>query len=220
MLSTTRAPIRVLCVDDHQFLTDGLAARINLERDMTCVGCLPSADRLVESAAETRADIVTLDLEMPGPDSLDVLNKLTHDNDSIKVIVLSAHVRDHLIDQALKNGAAGYFSKNDSPTAIIEGIRKVARDQHAFSSDVEQRMQAPPTESQTQFNTKLQKLSPRELEVLRLIGRGLSRADIARQLFRSLKTIDAHHTSIMKKLDIHDRAVLTRYAIQEGLCTA
>lgn len=214
----SRAPIRVLCVDDHQFLTDGLAARINLERDMSCVGCLSSADGLVESAAETRAEIVTLDLEMPGPDSLEMLNQLTHGNQTIKVIVLSAHVRDHLIDQALKNGAAGYFSKNDSPTAIIEGIRKVALDQRAFGNEIEQRMQS--SNGQTQVNSKLQEISPREMEVLRLIGKGLSRADIARQLCRSLKTIDAHHTSIMRKLDIHDRAALTRYAIQEGLCTA
>ena len=215
---SNRSQIRVLCVDDHQFLTDGLAARINLERDMTCVGCLSSAEGLVERAAETRADVVMLDLEMPGPDSLDMLDKLTHGQENIRVIVLSAHVRDHLIDQALKNGAAGYFSKNDSPSVIIEGIRKVATDQRAFGNDVEQRMQKSTSGGETQLNSKLQELSPREMEVLRLIGAGLSRADIARQLYRSLKTIDAHHTSIMRKLDIHDRAALTRYAIQEGVC--
>lgn len=217
----TRAPIRVLCVDDHKFLTDGLAARINLERDMTCVGSCSSAEGLVERAADTRAQVVLLDLEMPGPDSLDMLNRLKRSNEHIKVIVLSAHVRDNLIDQALKNGAAGYFSKSDSPAALIEGIRKAFAGQQVFGVEVEERTQrSTSTEGAVQINSRLQEISPREMEILRLIGKGLSRADIARQLCRSLKTIDAHHTAIMKKLDIHDRAMLTRFAMQEGLCTA
>lgn len=210
--------IRVLCVDDHAFLTDGLAARINLEWDMTCVGCLSSAERLVEEATRLRADVVLLDLQMPGPDALEALAELKRDNERVQVIVLSAHVRDHYIDQALQTGATGYFSKSDSPDAIISGIRTVMQDESAFGTTVQDRITQNGHGTDEQINSKLHQLTPRELEVLRLIGKGLSRADIARQLFRSLKTVDAHHTSIMRKLDIHDRAELTRYAIGEGLC--
>lgn len=208
--------IRVLCVDDHQFLAEGLAARINLERDMECVGSLPSADDLIARVGELKPNVVVIDLQMPGPDSLEMISALRARHEDVGVLVFSAHVRDHFIDQALKNGAAGYFSKNDPPGSIIEGIRKVAKDETAFSEQVEERMKDVDGARST-GGSKLQKLTPRELEVLRLIGRGLSRADIARQLFRSMKTIDAHHTSIMRKLDIHDRAELTRYAIVEGL---
>jgi DNA-binding NarL/FixJ family response regulator len=220
METATTTRIRVLCVDDHQFLTDGLASRINLERDMQCVGSLPSAEGLAEQAESLRADVVILDLEMPGPDSLEMLAQLKSLNESVRVIVLTAHVRDHYIDQALKFGAAGYFSKNDPPTAIIDGIRRVMHDEPVFGDNVQERLETTRSHGETQVATKLQSLSPREIEVLRLIGKGLSRADIARQLFRSLKTVDAHHTSIMRKLDIHDRAELTRFAIREGLSEA
>ena len=217
MIATT-SRIRVLCVDDHELLANGLAARIDLEKDMECVGCLPSAERLVEDASELRADVVILDLEMPGPDALERLAQLKQSNEGVQVIVLSAHVRDHYIDQALKIGATGYFSKTDPPPAIIEGIRSVMHDKPAFGTAVQDRITQSEESEGLGVNSKIQQLTPRELEVLRLIGKGMSRADIARQLFRSLKTIDAHHTSIMRKLDIHDRAELTRYAIAEGLC--
>jgi two-component system response regulator NreC len=209
---------RVLCVDDHELLVNGLASRLNLEQDMECVGCLTSAERLADAAEELRADVVILDLEMPGPDALDALSALKQQNNDVQVIVLSAHVRDHYIDQALKLGASGYFSKRDAPETIVDGIRTVMNDQPAMGGTVQDRLAHHEDGDTTGVGSRLSRLTPREMEVLRWIGKGMSRADIARQLFRSLKTIDAHHTSIMRKLDIHDRAELTRYAIGEGLC--
>jgi two-component system response regulator NreC len=211
--------IRVLCVDDHEFLSEGLAARLALERDMECVGRLNNAENLVDEVRRTRADVVLLDLEMPGPDPLERLPDLARQAPDAKVVILSAHVRDSYIDAALQRGASGYFAKTDPPAAIFEGVRQVAAGGQAFGKDITERLERAAASGQ-HSESKLRTLSPREMEVLRLIGRGMSRADIARQLFRSLKTIDAHHTSIMRKLDIHDRAELTRYAIREGLVEA
>ena len=214
-----KAPIRVFCVDDHAVLTDCLISRLKLEDDIECVGQLGSADHLIAEARRASADIVLLDIEMPGPDALEVMGELHRQCSGMRTIILSAHTRDGYIERALQKGARGFFSKSDAPSDIIDGIRRVARGEYAFGEGVQERLESLPERRNGEgaVETRLQTLTPREMEVLRMIGRGMSRADIARTLHRSPKTVDAHHTSIMKKLDIHDRVELTRYAIREGL---
>lgn len=214
--------IRILCVDDHAFLVEGLNARFALERDFEIVGRLATADNLAEEVKKMRAQIVLLDIEMPGPDPFDALADLRRQNEDVKVIILSAYIRDHYIEAAYKAGAWGYFCKSDEMDAIVGGIRKVAGGEFALGPKVQERCQ--PTKGRNPgdktLKTKLELLTPREQEVLRLIGRGMSRSDIARTLSRSPKTIDGHRELIMKKLDIHDRGELVRYAIREGLVEA
>lgn len=213
---TLVARTNVLCVDDHELLLEGLTARISLEPDIAIVGRLTTADRIVESVRELRAHVVLLDIDLPGANPLDRLFDLRDQVPEARVIMLSAHIRDHYIDVALARGARGYLWKGDAPTVIIDGIRKVVSGRIALSAEVAERLRACAGTSSV-GGSRLSTLSPREVEVLRLVGKGMSRADIARTFCRSLKTIDAQHTSIMKKLDIHDRAELTRFAIAEGL---
>jgi len=213
--------IRVLCIDDHELIIEGLAARAAVEPDMEIVGRLGSADELVLEVERLKPDIVLLDLAMPGSSPLDAMAEARRRAPATHFVVLTAHVRDVNVAAALRLGAAGFFSKNDTPEEIFDGIRSAARGERALSDEVSERIKSfGPDADPTKTRTRLDDLSPRELEVLRLIGRGMSRADIARHLVRSLKTIDAHHTAIMRKLDIHDRAELTRYAIREGLVEA
>lgn len=209
-------PIRILCVDDHEFIAEGLAALVAGEHDLESVGRLPSAQGLLDAIKRLRPHVVLLDLEMPGPPPLEAMADARRVHPEVAIVVLSGHARDISIRGAIDCGAAGYFSKADSPKSILEGVRRVANGGSAYGAEIAERMEAASTRGAPP-TTKLDSLSPRELEVLRLIGRGMSRADIARQLCRSHKTIDAHHTAIMRKLDIHDRAELTRYAIREGL---
>ena len=215
-----KPPIRVLCVDDHSFLIEGLRARFEVEPDIECVGSLPTAERLVAEAKRLEPDIVLLDIEMPGPDSFEATDELRRQCPDTRTIILSAYVRDHYISAALEAGAWGYFSKGDETRSMIAGIRKVAGGELAFSPKVQERCQpAPPGRRGRPIPpvSKLDALTAREQEVLRLIGRGLSRSEIASTLCRSPKTIDGHRESIMQKLDIHDRAELVRFAIREGL---
>ncbi len=212
---------RILCVDDHSFLIDGLKARFELEDDLECVGALPSAEHLVTEVDRLKPDVVLLDIEMPGPDTFEATDDLRRRHPKVKTIILSAYVRDHYISAAIKAGAWGYFSKADAAEEMIEGIRKVVRGELAFSPKVEDRCQ-PKKQSRRRGDvsppsTKLDALTPREQEVLRMVGKGLSRAEIAATLCRSPKTIDGHREAIMEKLDIHDRAELVRFAIREGL---
>ncbi len=219
-MTLNKRAIRVLCVDDHSFLIDGLKARFALERDLECVGSLPSAEHLVEQAKALKPDIVLLDIEMPGPDPFEAADDLRRRCPDVRAVFLSAYVRDHYISAAVKAGAWGYFSKGEDAETLIKGIRKVAGGEFAFSPKVQARCRpsqggkrghpAPPS-------TKLDALTAREQEVLRLIGRGLARNEIAETLCRSPKTVDGHRESIMQKLGIHDRAELVRFAIREGL---
>jgi DNA-binding NarL/FixJ family response regulator len=215
--------IRILCVDDHAFLVEGLNARFALERDFEIVGRLSSAENLAQEVKRTSAQIVLMDIEMPGPDPFDAMAELRRQNEDVRVIMLSAYIRDHYIEAAYKAGAWGYFSKGDEMNAIVAGIRKVADGDFALGPKVLERCQPhkgrAPGQDKTP-KTKLELLTAREQEVLRLIGRGMSRTEIAKTLSRSPKTIDGHRELIMKKLDIHDRAELVRFAIREGLVEA
>jgi two-component system response regulator NreC len=215
--------IRVLCVDDHPFVAEGLRARLAIEGDMEFVGRLASAEHLVPEVEKAKADIVLLDIEMPGPDPFGAVEDLCRRLPNVKAILLSAYVRDHYIDSAVRAGCWGYLSKSDDPEEIIAGIRKVAGGEFAFGPEVLRRCEPQETangngvEKPTPPASRLERLTAREQEVLRMIGKGMSRAQIASSLFRSPKTVDAHRISIMEKLDIHDRVELARYAIREGL---
>lgn len=239
--SPTARRTRVLCVDDHAFLTEGLQARLALEPDMECVGRLDRADDLVPAIERLRPDIVLMDIEMPGRDPFDAADDARRRCAGVKIVFLSAFVRDHYLSAAHKAGATGYFSKSDPPDALINGLRRVARGEFTLGPAVAERCGPPhappraalapnagapgaagasasgnPTAAAVPVG-KLDTLTTRELEVLRLIGRGLSRAEIAKNLSRSPKTVDGHRERIMAKLDIHSAPELVRFAIREGL---
>ncbi|HMN96230.1 MAG TPA: response regulator transcription factor [Phycisphaerales bacterium] len=212
--------IRLLCIDDHDFIAAGLAACAAGEPHIEFIGSLGSAEGLSDAIERLRPDVVLLDLDMPGPAPLEAMAESLRQTPRTRFVVLTAHLRDVNITAAMRLGAAGFLSKADAPSAIFDGVRRAAAGEPALSPAVRERveqLQGEDEDGARPVVTRLDRLSPRELEVLRLIGRGMSRADIARHLVRSLKTIDAHHTAIMRKLDIHDRAELTRYAIGEGL---
>lgn len=214
--------IRVLCVDDHAFLVDGLRARFALEPDIECIGRLDRADLLLAEARKLRPDIVLLDIEMPGADPFEATDELRRHCPGSRVVILSAYVRDHYIQSAFKSGAWGYFSKSEDPDAIVAGIRRVAAGEVAFGKDVADRCK-PPRARKTPAPAgppKLPRLSAREQEVLRLIGRGLSRSEIAQVMSRSVKTVDGHRHRLMQKLKLHSRAELIRFAIREGFVEA
>ncbi len=200
---------RVLCVDDHAFLVDGLRARLEIEPDMEFAGRLGTADDLVDHVRESRADVVLLDIEMPGADVFEAIHDLRRRCPEVKTILLSAHVRDQYLDSAFAAGSWGYLTKSDSPEEVLAGIRKVARGETAVSPLVMARRRME--------GSKLALLTEREKQILRMIANGMSRKEIAQRLCRSPMTIDNHRKSILKKLEIRDRVDLVRYAIAEGL---
>lgn len=215
--------IRVLCIDDHDFLVDGLKARLGLEKDMDFVGRLADASRLVQECDRLKPDVVLLDIEMPGPDPFEAAEDLRRHRPDARVVILSAYIRDHYISAAFKAGAWGYFSKSDSADDLVEGLRKVVQGEFVMGPKVAERCR-PAGQSRAKQgpndsppNARLDSLTAREQEILRLIGRGLSRHEIAKTLSRSPKTVDGHRERIMNKLDIHSGPELVRFAVNEGL---
>jgi len=226
--------IRVLCVDDHAILVEGLKAQFAIDHQIQCIGYLPSAANLLEEVARLTPEVVLLDIEMPGPDVFEMADRLHHMYPHVRFIFLSAHVRDGYLAAAYKCGACGYFAKGDDLEDIVQGVKEVATsDDGVFimGPKVKQRCQPTKpsgragarkdeTKSDLRPKTTLELLTSRELEVLRLIGKGRSRNEIAHELSRSAKTIDGHQERILKKLDIDSRSELMRFAIREGLAEA
>ena len=220
MTAEETVPIRVFCVDDHAFLIEGLRSKFEQEDGIELVGTLPSADGLVGAAQDSRPQIVLLDIEMPGRDPFEVINELRSTCPGCRVILLSAFVRHFYLDIAVKVGAWGYVSKRDAPSAIIDAIKQVAAGRFAFSPEVISRCGLDPNRpvpTGSKPESKINTLTPREMQILRMIGRGMPRNAIANAIHRSPKTVDAHRSSIMEKLGLHDRVDLARFAIREGL---
>lgn len=229
--------VRVLCVDDHAVLVEGLAARFALEDGIELVGRLPTATRLLEVCDRLKPNVVILDIEMSGPDVFEMADRLKHRCGGTRVMVLSAHIRDAFISAAFSAGASAYFSKADDLADIVRGIYEVARsrpNEFLLSPKVREKCRpvlvgehSAPAKGDSRFErstgvqaTLLSSLTTRESEILRLVGKGMSRTQIAAELCRSAKTVDAHQSRMMKKLGISARADLIRLAIREGLAEA
>ena len=228
--------IRVLCVDDHELLIQGLKAQFSLDDSMQLVGWLESAERLIDEARAKQPHVVLLDIDMPGPDAFEMASRLHHALPHIRIIILSAHIREAFLAAVYKCGASGYFSKADHLSSLVDAIRQIANRRSGSTEDCEivlgskvrERCLARSTspawgtstyqpDTSTPAKTKLSALSDRELEVLRLIGKGLNRYAIAKQLSRSVKTIDGHQYRIKTKLGLTAREDLMLFSIREGL---
>ncbi len=231
------AGVRVLCVDDHEILVEGLKTQFAIDGSVRVVGRLPTAENLLETIARLRPDVVLLDIEMPGPDVFEVADRLHQSHPRLRFAFLSAHVRESFLAAAYDCGARGYFAKADDLRDIVAGIKELAGGSEGtfvMGPKVRERCGQPvdslhgslrdPSRSASQIETRpstpLDSLTTREMEVLRMIGKGLSRAEIGSQLSRSTKTVDCHQERMMKKLGVSSRADLIRYAIREGLAQA
>jgi DNA-binding NarL/FixJ family response regulator len=236
--ATAVGMVRVLCVDDHVVLVEGLKARFAIEGGIEIVGHLITAARLVEEVGRLRPHVVMLDIEMPGPDAFEMTDRMRRKYPEVRVIVLSAHIRDAFISASFRAGVCAYFAKSDELADIVRGIHECAGSSSgSFLLGPKVRERCRPIVARpgadggssrgATYNmhagspmTLLDSLTAREEEILRLIGKGLSRNQIAAQLCRSAKTIDAHQGRMMKKLGIAARADLMRFAIREGLAQA
>ncbi|MGE3108950.1 MAG: response regulator [Vicinamibacterales bacterium] len=228
---TDGAGIRVLCVDDHAVLVEGLRAKFAVEDRIRIVGSLATAERLLEETERLQPDIILLDIEMPGPDVFEMADRLRHVHPRLRFVFLSAHIRDGYLAAAYKCGAWGYFAKGDELDDIVAGIGEVARSTAGtFVMGPKVRARCRPVtmgvarrprgSTDAGLSTPLASLSSREVEILRLIGKGLSRVQIADELSRSPKTIDRHQDRMLKKLGVASRADLIRLAIREGFAEA
>lgn len=211
--------IRVVLADDHTLVRQSLARVLNEHADMRAVADVGSADEAVEACLRQGADVdvVLLDIDMPGIAAFDAARTIIARCPGAKVIFLSAFTHERYIQAALACGAMGYLCKTEPPEKVIKAIRSVAAGQSYFSPEVQSRLVVDSAGVHLEMKPTMQHLTPRELEVLTYIAKGLSKKEIANLMHLSVKTVENHTANVMSRLDIHDRVQLTRLAIREGL---
>jgi DNA-binding NarL/FixJ family response regulator len=200
--------IRVVVADDHAVVRQGLRTFLDLQDDMEVVGEAADGAEAVDVAEAQAADVVLVDLVMPGVDGLEALRALRERVPKSRAIVLSSFIDDEKLFPAVRAGAAGYLLKDVQPQELVAAIRTV----HGGGA-----LLHPKVASRLLEEMSSDPLTPREREVLGLIGRGMANKVIARELSLSEKTVKAHVSSILAKLGVTDRTQAALYAVRAGL---
>jgi DNA-binding NarL/FixJ family response regulator len=205
--------IRVLLADDHLIVRQGL--RLLLEKEhIQVVGEAGDGHEAIRQARDLLPDVVVLDFEMPSLNGVDAVREIVRAHPAIRCIILTRHVEEPYALEALRAGARGYVLKTQAPQDIVTAVRHVNQGEVYLSPKVSR---AVVEAYLSKKDLPEDPLSPRERQVLQLVGEGKSTKEIAALLCISVKTADTHRTRLMQKLDIHQTAGLVRYAIRQGL---
>ena len=209
--------ITVLLAEDHQIVREGLRLLLQCEPDIEVVGEAETGRQAVQLTRKLRPAVVVMDIAMPLLNGLEATRQIRKAFPATKVLVLSAHNDDAYVEQMVLLGAAGFLLKQTSSHNLATAIREVNKGNTFFSSPISKRMQDRSRQAVAHGSSKVNRLSSREVEVLQLIAEGKPNKQVAAELGVSFKTVDKHRQHLMGKLNIHDIAGLTRYAIAEGI---
>lgn len=200
--------IRVLSVDDHPLLRDGVAALIGNQKDMALVGEASNGREALEQFRKHRPDITLMDLQMPDMSGIDAISALRSEFPDARIIVLTTHAGDVLVARALKAGARAYLLKGLLRKELLETIRAVHAGQKRVSPEVAAEIAEHATDDA---------LTPREIDVLRLIARGNANKIIAAELSLTEETVKSHIRNILSKLGANDRTHAVAIGLQRGI---
>jgi DNA-binding NarL/FixJ family response regulator len=212
--------ITVLLADDHTIVREGLRSLLETETDIEVVGEADNGRKAVQLAKQLLPAVVVMDVAMPRLNGLEATRQIVKSVPVAKVLILSAHGDDEYIEQVILAGAVGYLIKQTSAQVLSEAIREVHQGKTFFSPSIAKRLHSlaeESTESRGTLKTNKKVLSSREREVLQLVAEGKANKQVAAELGISIKTVEKHRQHLMKKLDLHDTAGLTRYAIAAGI---
>ena len=209
--------IRVLLCDDHTLFREGIKAILKDEPSIEIVGEAADGRQAVAKALQLHPDVVLMDIAMPDLSGFDATRRILQANAKTKVIILTMYEEEEVINRCLGAGAAGYVLKDAPRAHLIHAIDVVNKGGQYMSSRALKKVVKQYVRGAKSNATGYERLSDREREVLKLLADGLALKDIAAQLVLSVKTVDAHKTNLMRKLDLHDRSALIKYAIQRKL---
>jgi NarL family two-component system response regulator LiaR len=213
-----QTPIRVLIVDDHAIVRKGIRALLEQVEQFEVVGEASDGQEAVTRAESLRPDVILMDLVMPEMDGIAAIRQITTDQEDARILVLTSFAGDDKVFPAIKAGALGYLLKDSDPEDLVAAIESVYRGEPSLSpviaqkvlSELKQPSDRPPTPDP---------LTDREVEVIRLVAKGLSNQVIADQLVVTEATVRAHVSSILSKLHLANRTQAALYALREGLAS-
>jgi two-component system, NarL family, invasion response regulator UvrY len=208
--------IRVIIADDHPIVRAGLTSVVAEESDIAVVGESASGDTLLEQLTRLPADVVLLDVSMPGPGLVPLLDALRAGHPSVRVLVLSVHPEEQYATRALRAGARGYLTKDHSPTELVSAIRKVFSGGRYVSASLAERL-AMEIGAGVADSLPHERLSNREFDVLCLLGSGRTVTEIAQLLTLSVKTVSTYRTRLLAKMPAESNSELIRYVVAHGL---
>jgi DNA-binding NarL/FixJ family response regulator len=215
--ATTPAPIRILVADDHPIVREGLVAILSSQPDFQVIGQAGSGAEVVEKVARERPDVLLLDLEMPDMDGVEALRRLRESGIQVRVIVFTAFDSDERILSAVRAGAQGYLLKGVPREEVFTAIRVVHAGNSLLQPIVASRLLRQVSQQSAGSVTGIHTLTARELEVLRLLMRGLQNKEIASELVVTERTVKFHVSSILMKLGAGNRTEAVAIASKQGL---
>jgi DNA-binding NarL/FixJ family response regulator len=212
------AKIRVLLADDHAVVRDGLCALLDESKDIQVVDVAADGMETVLKAREVKPDVVVMDISMPHLSGIEATRRVLKDCPECRVLILSRHQDTHHVLDAMWAGASGYLLKHDVGADLAEGIRAIHRWGAVLHPVAAKAMVDAYRQCEcAQRTDSYERLTDREREILILVAEGHTNQQIAEMLHVSPKTVDGHRTSLMSKLDLHDRTEVVKYALRNQL---
>jgi DNA-binding NarL/FixJ family response regulator len=210
--------IRVIIVDDHQIIRDGIKALISGVDGIEIAGEAGSAEELLLKINSFNADVALVDISLPGISGIKMTQQLSLTHPDLKILILSMHLNEEYVSNALKAGALGYLAKNTTRDELISAIHRVAEGQRYLGKEVSEVITAGYIQrAKVDATVENDILSRREVEILRLTAEGHGNKEISEKLFISIRTVESHKNHIMQKLGLKSAVEMTRYALKKGL---
>ncbi len=211
---TTGAQKRILIVDDHPMMREGMRTAINRESDMQVCGECENGHQAIDAVRKLAPNLVLVDISLPGKSGLELVKDLKAMAPQVAILAISMHDESLYAERMLRAGASGYITKQRPPEELVKAIRQVLANNVYVSREVSQNLLRRFSGKPQAGGSPLEVLSDREFEVLQLIGEGKSPKEIARQLHLSAKTVAVHNAKIRQKLNLKSTARLIRFAVQ------
>lgn len=205
---------KILIVDDHSMVREGLRLRISAFSDLEVCGEAATEDEAMALIPETNPHLIIVDISLKGGHGIELIKRVKVKFPRIKMLVVSGFQESLYAERALRAGALGYLNKQDSGEKVIEAIKTVLRGERFVSEEITQRLVAQALGNRSELTDPMDLLTDRELEIFRMIGRGQTSGAIANELMLSSHTIDTHRENIKRKLGFKNAAELTRRAVQ------
>ncbi|MBO0799583.1 MAG: response regulator transcription factor [Blastocatellia bacterium] len=209
--------MRILICDDHTLFVEGVKAMLRNELSLEIVGEARDGRQAVELVKQLKPDVILMDVSMPDMNGFDATRRVHEFDSNVRVLILTMHDEEELVARCLEAGAAGYIIKDAPASQLLYAIEMVHKGERYLSPNVLKKVVDGYVRNTNRPQTSYDRLTSREREVLKLLAEGLTVKEIAVRLDLSVKTVEVHKHNLMKKIDVHDKTELIKYAIQKKL---